>query len=123
MPRRHSFSINRPSGPFPSVRQDKLRGLSMRVRLLILSLLTLFLPHLTLAQATNGSVRGMVTDQNGAALSRATVAVKNAATGFERRLTTSDEGSRRGNRGTGSGEVVMGNRRTRWRCRGSSKWQ
>jgi hypothetical protein len=65
----------------------------MRVRLLTLSLLTLFLPHLTLAQATNGSVRGTVTDQNGAALSRATVAVKNAATGFERRLTTSDEGN------------------------------
>jgi hypothetical protein len=65
----------------------------MRVRLLTLSLFTLFLPHLTLAQATNGSVRGTVTDQNGAALSRATVAVKNAATGFERRLTTSDEGT------------------------------
>src|SRR5215468_10668338 len=93
MPRRHSFSINRPPGPFPSVRQDKLRRLNMRVRLLILSLFTLFLPHLTLAQATNGSVRGTVTDQNGAALSRATVAVKNAATGFERRLTAGDEGT------------------------------
>jgi hypothetical protein len=65
----------------------------MRVRLLILSLLTLFLSHLTLAQATNGSIRGAVTDQNGAALSKATVAVKNVATGFERRLTTSDEGT------------------------------
>src|SRR5262245_920378 len=93
MPRRHSFSINRPPGPFPSVRQDKLRRLNMRVRLLTLSLVTLFLPHLTLAQATNGSVRGTVTDQNGAALSRATVAVKNAATGFERRLTAGDEGT------------------------------
>jgi len=65
----------------------------MRVRLLVLSLFTLFLPHLTLAQATNGSVRGTVTDPNGAVLSRATVAVKNAATGFERRLTTGDEGT------------------------------
>src|SRR5215510_10395176 len=93
MPRRHSFSINRPPGPFPSVRQDKLRRLNMRVRLLTLSLLTLFLPHVTFAQATNGSVRGTVTDPNGAALASASVAVKNAATGFERRLTTSDEGT------------------------------
>ena len=65
----------------------------MRVRLLILSLFILFLPHLILAQATNGSIRGAVTDPNGAALSKATVAVKNVATGFERRLTTSDEGT------------------------------
>ncbi|HEU0176511.1 MAG TPA: carboxypeptidase regulatory-like domain-containing protein, partial [Blastocatellia bacterium] len=65
----------------------------MRVRLLILSLLTLSLPHLTLAQATNGSIRGTVIDPSGAVLSNAAVAVKNAATGFERRLTTSGEGT------------------------------
>jgi hypothetical protein len=65
----------------------------MRVRLLILSLFTLFLPHLTLAQATSGSIRGTVTDPGGAVLSKATVAVKNVATGFERRLTTGDEGT------------------------------
>src|SRR5262245_61323781 len=75
----------------PSIRT--LWRLNMRVRLLILSLFTLFLTHLTLAQATNGSIRGAVTDQNGAALSKATVAVRNVATGFERRLTTSDEGT------------------------------
>src|SRR5215475_422425 len=93
MPRRHSFSINRPPGPFLPVRQDKLRRLNMRVRLLILSLFTLFLPHLTLAQATNGSIRGTVADPSGAVLSNATIAVKNAATGFERRLTTNSEGT------------------------------
>jgi len=65
----------------------------MRVRLLILSLLTLFLTDLTLAQATNGSIRGAVSDPNGAVLSNATVAVKNVATGFERRLMTSGEGT------------------------------
>lgn len=65
----------------------------MRVRLLILFLFTLFLPHLIFAQATNGSIRGTVTDPNGAILSKATVAIKNVATGFERRLTTSDEGT------------------------------
>src|SRR4030095_849897 len=92
MPLRHGFSINRPPEPFPPVRQDNLRRLNMRMRLLILSLLTLFLPHLTLAQATNGSIRGTVTDPSRAVVSKATVAVKNAATGFERRLTTGDEG-------------------------------
>jgi hypothetical protein len=65
----------------------------MRVRLLILSLFILFLPHLTLAQATNGSIRGTVADPNGAVLSNAAVVVKNVATGFERRLTTGGEGT------------------------------
>ncbi len=67
----------------------------MRVRLLILFALFayLFLPHLILAQATNGSIRGTVTDPSGAVLSKATVAVKNVATGFERRLTTGNEGT------------------------------
>src|SRR5215813_13913837 len=67
--------------------------LNMRVRLLILSLFILFLPHLTFAQATNGSIRGAVTDPNGAVLSNAAVVVKNVATGFERRLTTGGEGT------------------------------
>src|SRR5215475_454891 len=86
-PCHHDFSINRPTEPFPLVRQDNLRRLNMRVRLLILFLFTLFLPHLTLAQATNGIIRGAVTDPNAA------VSVKNVATGFERRLTTGGEGT------------------------------
>ena len=68
----------------------------MRVRIpkiFVLSLLSLLLSHLTLAQTTNGSIRGTVTDPNGAVLSNVTVTVKNAATGFERRLTTTDEGT------------------------------
>jgi len=68
----------------------------MRVRLLklfALSLLTIFLTHLTLAQATNGSIRGTVTDPNGAVMPNATVVVKNVATGFGRKLTTSDDGT------------------------------
>src|SRR5215468_8111661 len=96
MPHRHRFPINRPQAPFPSVRQDNVRRLTMRVRLIklfALSLLTPFLSNLILAQATNGSIRGTVTDPNGAVLSNATVAVKNAATGFERRSTTNNEGT------------------------------
>src|SRR5262249_2229461 len=96
MPHRHRFPINRPQAPFPSVRQDNVRRLTMRVRLIklfALSLLTLFLSNLILAQTTNGSIRGTVTDPNGAVLSNATVAVKNAATGFERRSTTGNEGA------------------------------
>src|SRR5215468_2388958 len=93
MPCRHGFCINRPTEPFPLVRQDNLRRLNMRAWLLILFLFTLFPPHLTLAQATNGSIRGAVTDPNGAILSNAAVVVKNVATGFERRLTTGDEGT------------------------------
>src|SRR5215475_5350249 len=92
-PCHHDFSINRPTEPFPLVRQDNLRRLNMRVRLLILFLFTLFLPHPTMAQATNGSIRGAVTDANGAVLSNAAVVVKNVATGFERRLTTGGEGT------------------------------
>ncbi|MGH9851612.1 MAG: carboxypeptidase-like regulatory domain-containing protein, partial [Blastocatellia bacterium] len=68
----------------------------MRVRLLKLfatSLFILFLPHLILAQTTNGSIRGTVTDQNGAVMPNAAVIVKNVETGFERRLTTREEGT------------------------------
>src|SRR5262245_1450209 len=92
-PCRHGFSINMPTEPFPLVRQDNFRRLNMRARLLIIFLFTLFVPHLTLAQATSGSIRGTVTDPNGAVLSNAAVLVKNVATGFERRLTTGGEGT------------------------------
>ena len=57
----------------------------MRVRFLkiiAISTISLFLAQLALAQATNGSIRGMVTDPNGAVMPRAVVNVKNAGTGF-----------------------------------------
>jgi len=68
----------------------------MRVRLLklfALSLLILFLPHLILAQATNGSIRGAISDQTGAMLPQATVIVKHLETNTERRVVTKDEGA------------------------------
>src|SRR5574341_759709 len=78
--------------PFP----DNFRRLIMRVRLLklfALSLLILLLPHLILAQATNGSIRGAVSDPNGAMLPNATVIVKHLETNTERRVVTKDEGA------------------------------
>jgi hypothetical protein len=45
------------------------------------------------AQGTRGSLTGLVSDPNGAAVVAATVVVKNIATGEETRATTSDQGA------------------------------
>jgi hypothetical protein len=56
------------------------------------SLFTTLLAHPGLAQATNGSIRGTVTDPNGAVMPRAVVTVKNTGTGFDRKLMTNEDG-------------------------------
>ncbi|MGH9838309.1 MAG: carboxypeptidase regulatory-like domain-containing protein [Blastocatellia bacterium] len=45
-----------------------------------------------LAQSTNGSIRGTVTDQNGAVLPQATVVVKHVETATERRVVPNEDG-------------------------------
>lgn len=52
----------------------------------------LFSGSLVSAQTINGAVTGQVTDTNGAAISGATVTVKNLDTGLTREATTNDEG-------------------------------
>lgn len=54
--------------------------------------LTLLCAVLSLAQTTNGNIRGTVSDPTGAVLPRATVIIRHVDTGTERRLTTNDEG-------------------------------
>ena len=49
--------------------------------------------QMALAQATSGSVRGAVSDQNGAAIARAAVTVRHVETNAERRLTANNEGA------------------------------
>lgn len=61
-------------------------------RLFTLLILFSCVTSLVLAQATNGSIRGIVSDQTGAVMPGAAVTVKNVATGFERQLTTNNEG-------------------------------
>jgi hypothetical protein len=56
-------------------------------------LLTLTTTTLALSQATNGSIRGTITDPTGAVLPKARVTVKSVETGFERRLESNDEGT------------------------------
>ncbi len=63
------------------------------LKLFALSLLTLFLTQLTLAQTTSGSIRGTVKDPTEAVMPRAAVTVKNVETGFERRLATREDGT------------------------------
>ena len=45
------------------------------------------------AQTFRGTILGTVTDSSGAAISGATVPVKNTGTGFVRRVTTDDDGN------------------------------
>ncbi|MGH9801155.1 MAG: carboxypeptidase-like regulatory domain-containing protein [Blastocatellia bacterium] len=55
-------------------------------------LLTIFLAAVCWAQATNGNIRGTVSDQTGAVLPKATVIVKSVGTGAERRVSTNEDG-------------------------------
>ncbi len=59
------------------------------------ALLPLSSPHLLLAQATQGSILGTVTDATGAAVVGAEVTVKNEGTNFVRRITTGEGGDYR----------------------------
>src|SRR5882672_4004352 len=118
MPCCHGFSINRPTEPFPPVRQDNLRRLTMRAQLLKLSLLPLFptnmrcgagsarsiryllsasltvfaLTALSLAQAPTGVVRGEVKDSSDSVISGARITVVSKGTGAERHFTTKSDG-------------------------------
>jgi uncharacterized membrane protein len=55
--------------------------------------LILICAGLGLAQATNGSIRGTVTDPTGAVMPNAAVTVKHLETNTERRVVTRDEGT------------------------------
>jgi hypothetical protein len=55
-------------------------------------LLSSFLSAPTRAQSINGSISGVVTDQNDAAIPGATITVTNTSTGQSRRDVTDDEG-------------------------------
>src|SRR5690349_6206473 len=61
---------------------------------LALALLALLIPASVNAQsqATTGVIEGIVVDQGGAVVVGATVTVKNKDTGFERTVTTDDNG-------------------------------
>jgi hypothetical protein len=55
-------------------------------------LLSIFCATIALGQAATGNIRGAVTDPNGDVAPNATVTIKNAETGIERKLTTNSEG-------------------------------
>jgi len=62
-------------------------------KFLPVSLLLLLVNGVALAQNATGSIRGAVTDEQGAALPNATVMVTNKATDSARKLTTNSDGS------------------------------
>src|SRR4029077_7608300 len=76
----------------PSTQEiDQLQGDSMRARIILMFVL---LAAVSLsAQTFRGTILGTVTDAQGAVLSGAKVAVKNAGTGLERDTDTSADGS------------------------------
>ena len=65
----------------------------MLLRNLICVCLLAFLTTVGFAQAPVGTISGLVTDPSGAVLPNAAVTVKNKATGAERKVTTSSEGT------------------------------
>src|SRR5438270_3231296 len=67
-----------------------MRSRSWHVAAVFVSLLTL--GTMVLAQSATTSVRGTVTDSNGAVVSGATVTLNNEATGFTRTTKTDDQG-------------------------------
>jgi outer membrane receptor protein involved in Fe transport len=60
---------------------------------LLAVVVVLFSNSATLGQATTGTIKGVVTDQNGAVIAGANVIVKNQSTGLESTYTTSDRGN------------------------------
>ena len=66
----------------------------MRKRALIgvLCLLVFGLSMVVNAQTVSGTLRGTVTDSNGAVIPNATVKVRSTETGLERTIVSSDEG-------------------------------
>ena len=67
-----------------------MRSRSWHLAAVIVSLLTL--GTMVLAQSATTSVRGTITDSNGAVVSGATVTLNNGATGFTRTTKTDDQG-------------------------------
>src|SRR5438067_8607795 len=63
------------------------------LQLLSGTLLLLCCAAFAFAQATNGSIRGTITDQAGAVLPQATVSVKHLDTNTERKVVTTEEGT------------------------------
>src|ERR1700720_733187 len=65
----------------------------MKRPLLLISLLLLLLPAALLAQTGGAALTGRVSDESGAALPGVTVTATNNATGFNRSVVTSSDGS------------------------------
>ena len=57
------------------------------------ALLSMFYPHLAVAQARTASLLGRVLDQSGAVLPQASIVVRRPATGFERRVPVAADGT------------------------------
>src|SRR5687767_11284184 len=74
-------------------RLRKMKKLASAAILLIVSTLTFpFIAPPAMAQATTGSIRGVVTDASGAVIAGADVTARNADTGVETKTTSNDEG-------------------------------
>jgi outer membrane receptor protein involved in Fe transport len=74
---------------------DRLRKASMAAVAIFLLLSGLIIPFtapVAMAQATTGTLKGLVTDPNGAVIPDADVTVKNTATGVETKTKTNSEG-------------------------------
>ncbi len=75
-------------------RLRKMKRLASAAILLIVSTLAVpfIAPPAMAAQATTGSIRGVVTDASGAVIAGASVTARNADTGVETKTTSNDEG-------------------------------
>ena len=70
-----------------------MKGINRRFSYVVLCMVLLLVAVATVhPQTVSGTLRGTVTDTNGALVPNATVTVRNTETGLERTVVTSDEG-------------------------------
>jgi len=92
-----SFAVEMDRTSVPLPRGFKMTNYKSGSRLIIHSFAILFLLALsvvtTVAQTNKGTIKGTVTDQNGAVVQKASVIATNVATSEERTVETNDDGT------------------------------